>query len=125
MDDLLTSSLERLPNGVVILRLSGEIDLATANSLIQRLTEISDEPPSDLIIDATDVGFMDSSGVHALIVGKGLVHAKNCRITLVVSEPVRRVLNLTYPDHQFATRVDSLSEAMELISDKPADVGQE
>ncbi|MBU3806678.1 MAG: anti-sigma factor antagonist [Candidatus Fournierella pullistercoris] len=50
--------------------LSGEIDHHSAQNLRQLIdSEISETMPEQLILDFTDVGFMDSSGV-GLILGR-------------------------------------------------------
>ena len=57
---------ERLGNGTVALRLSGDLDLGTAGDLRERLNELSAEAGT-IRIDLSSLGFMDSTGVSLLI----------------------------------------------------------
>lgn len=95
-----------------MLRLVGEVDISSAQVLTDHLALIARDAPSAVVIDATQVTFMDSSGLHALVEGKKLIHENGTRIVLVPSRHVRRVLELVFPDELFATRVDTVDEAL-------------
>jgi anti-sigma B factor antagonist len=91
--------------------LTGEIDIATASILASRLETLGARQYSHVVVDATGVTFMDSTGVHALVEGKKRIHENGTRILLVASRPVRRVLDLILPEPLFASRFDSNEEA--------------
>jgi len=105
--------------GRAILHLTGEIDLATVDQFRKALDELADQNLTDAIIDASQVGFMDSTGLHALVKGKERIHGGGARIALIASPPVRRVLELIFPDPLFAARVDTMEQAREALGWMP------
>lgn len=80
----------------------GEVDMATAPELSEAMTEALERNPSKLILDLTEVTFMESSGI------KVVVHALNslptgCRMVLRRPQPaVRVVFEITDLAHLFA-----------------------
>jgi anti-anti-sigma factor len=85
---------EHNQDGVPVLAVEGELDLASAPSLCTRLMTHRRER---FVVDLSHVGFCDSSGLRAL-----LGEAKECRImggrSIVVvpaKGPVRNLLDLT------------------------------
>lgn len=122
--DLLSLDTEPLRDDVVILRLTGEIDISSVHLLRNRFTSIIGEGRSAVILDATGVTFMDSTGLHALVEGKRTLHENGMRIFLVPSRQVRRVLELVFPDPMFAARLDSVEEAMAALDgNRAAEIG--
>jgi anti-sigma B factor antagonist len=53
-----------------VLALSGELDIASAPGLEQALDEFGASMPRRLVIDLTDVTFMDSTGLRALLLAR-------------------------------------------------------
>jgi anti-sigma B factor antagonist len=102
--------------GATVLRLVGDIDLATVDQFRQGLASLVDRHLGDVIIDATGVGFMDSTGFHALVEGKRVIHERGSNIVLVASPPVKRILELIFPDPLFAARVATMDEALAILS---------
>lgn len=96
-----------LPPGITVERLTdsdgvtldvdGELDLATAPTLIRIATDsIAGDPGNVMVIVLARVGFCDSAGISALISIRKLCDQHGWRLR--VSEPnpvVRRVLELT------------------------------
>lgn len=123
-EDLLTIETELLRDDVLIVRLAGEIDISSVHLLRRQFTSMVGDGRSAVILDATQVTFMDSTGLHALVEGKRVLHEKGLRIFLVPSRQVRRVLELVFPDPMFASRLDSVEEAIAALDDnQPADIG--
>jgi anti-sigma B factor antagonist len=114
-DDLLVVELEPVREDVVIVRLVGEIDLSSAHLLSTQLAQLARPSLSAVILDAAKVGFMDSTGLHALVEGKRALHEMGTEIYLVPSRQVGRVLELVFPDKLFAARVASVDEALAAI----------
>jgi len=114
-EDLLTAELRTLGDHAAIVHLTGEVDISSAHLLSIQLESASKSGLRDVIIDAAGVSFMDSTGLHALVEGKRLLHDAGTRIVLVSSPQVRRVLELVFPDPLFAARVDSIDEALGMI----------
>jgi anti-sigma B factor antagonist len=78
---------------------SGEIDLATAPSLRSTLIAALDgSPPSPMLlqVDLAGVGFLDSTGIGALVGVRNHAVAKSCTVQLIgLQRPVQRVLAVT------------------------------
>jgi anti-sigma B factor antagonist len=73
-------------------RVTGEIDLATATELRQRLNAVIAAGTGDLDLDLADVTFLDSSGLVVLLAARQGLHDKHHRLTL--RNPSRRVLRV-------------------------------
>jgi anti-anti-sigma factor len=67
--DALFSAQERFPcTGVTVVRVHGEVDLATADLLRDRLLKAASASRCDcLVVDMSGLGFFDASGVRALV----------------------------------------------------------
>jgi len=98
-----------------VLRLTGEVDIATVQSLVAAFIELADRKLTEVIVDASLVTFMDSTGLHALVEGKRQIHEVGSRIALVASPQVRRILELVFPEPLFAARVDTMEHAREAL----------
>jgi anti-sigma B factor antagonist len=86
-----------------IVSVVGELDLSTAPALRGDLIEHLEAGHARLIVDMTDVAFMDSTGLGMLVAV--LKRAKESGGSLVLSGPqrqVRRVLQITGVEDLFA-----------------------
>jgi anti-anti-sigma factor len=118
MESALSAAIEELRPGAAILSLSGEIDLATASVVASEFENLANRGLTDVIVDARNVTFMDSSGLAAFTEGKRIIHERGSRILLVGSKPVRRILDLVFPEPLFEARFDSIEQARsELLQD--------
>jgi anti-anti-sigma factor len=84
---------ERLQDGSVRVAAHGELDLATASALGEALEDCTQDHPPRVVVDLSDVPFMDASGLRVLL----LAHARQREAEgdLVIahpSRPVRRLL---------------------------------
>lgn len=63
------SSLEIIDqaNGVAVTRLSGDLDIVTSETVKRDLTGLVDDGHRSLALDLSGVGFVDSSGLGALV----------------------------------------------------------
>jgi len=76
--------------------LSGEIDLATAGRLRAALIAISHSGEHNVVIDMTNVTFMDSTGLSALVGPLKRFRSMDGQIVLrSPSKSVRKVLEIT------------------------------
>lgn len=55
-------------DGHTVIRVSGEVDLATVSTLKTALTALGTST-TPVVIDLTEVGFLDSTGLSAIILG--------------------------------------------------------
>jgi anti-sigma B factor antagonist len=76
--------------GVAVLELRGEIDISNVGELRDRLEQLSNTEPVALV-DLSDVSFLASVGVRALV---EVVRREKCRILLVTGPAVRTILDI-------------------------------
>lgn len=86
-----------LPGPQTTLTLSGELDPATAPLLQERLTDLAADPAvSSVVVDLSQITFLDSSGIRALVTGNDALVAGAAELILRDPTPnVRRVLEVT------------------------------
>jgi anti-sigma B factor antagonist len=78
------------------LMLSGELDLVGRPQLDEALGAIDYGSIDRLVLDPSGVSFMDSTGLHAVLVAKDLCAKHGCRLELVPgSEQVQRLFALS------------------------------
>jgi anti-sigma B factor antagonist len=98
-------------DGVVVVALSGELDLAACDGVIAALDGAAARSPQCLIVDLGQLHYMDSSGIHALLHAKNRADEQGHRLAIVRSPAVERVFELT--------KVESMFE----LVDDPAELG--
>jgi anti-sigma B factor antagonist len=75
----------------------GEVDMTTASELSQAIERTPDG--TDLVvIDLSDVSFLDSSGLNALVQGRRTLAERDVAMTVVVppESAIRRVFEITH-----------------------------
>lgn len=77
-------------------RLKGELDMATAGDLSE-LLKTAARKNDRIVLDLSEVSFMDSSGLRALLEGAGLPKDSGPLVLLDPSPQVRRVLDISIP----------------------------
>jgi anti-sigma B factor antagonist len=87
----------RLDSGVVVVKVTGEIDVSTSGALREGLLRIiTDENHRGLVVNLADVNFIDSTGVGVLIGIWHRVRARNSSFALAApSRQARRLLHTT------------------------------
>lgn len=79
-------------DGSTIVSLRGEVDVYTAPGLKDRLRSVAAEPGRHIVIDLARVGFLDSTGLGALV--GGLEQARESGSTMVLACTQERILKL-------------------------------
>jgi len=74
----------------LVLRLRGELDMASAPGLARSLDTVLDARPAAVTLDLTDLTFVDSSGIHVLIIACRRAGSEGCSFAL--RAPCRSVL---------------------------------
>lgn len=110
--DLLTAVFDPLSPRAAVVRLEGEIDLSSSHVLSETIDSMLSSDLREVVIDATSVTFMDSTGLHALIQAKKSIHERGIRIFLVPSPQMRRTLELVFPEPLFAARLETVEQAL-------------
>jgi len=91
-------------DGTVVIRLHGELDLATAPKLVRALAEGLDGKPSGLVLDLSQLSFIDSTGIGVLMTGYRRADADGCSFVLrAPSRGVLRTLQVTGVAHMVLT----------------------
>ena len=87
---------------LVVLQPQGRLDLQGGAALEKHLVSLVPQPHDLCVIDLTQVDFMDSSGLVALVMGLKTARKSGCRLVLCnVQDPVRLVFELTQLDSVF------------------------
>lgn len=95
--------------GATVLHVKGDLDLATAPALGSVIGEVG--MPTHLVIDLTECGFLDSSGMRVLAVAHR--DAPGARMDLVTTDAgILRALEIARLDTMFRIHA-SLDEALE------------
>jgi anti-anti-sigma factor len=77
----------------------GELDVATADDVQAELERVEATDASSIVLDLSDLTFMDSTGVRLLVNAEVRSRADSSRLTLLRGRPaVQRVLELTSVD---------------------------
>ena len=80
----------------LIFRLRGSLDIATSPSVRAALNEAADEGKHNIVVDLTELQFIDSTGLSALIAGRRRAVEHGGRVALVAREgAILRLLNIT------------------------------
>jgi anti-anti-sigma factor len=96
-------SIEVLPEGdCVTLRLSGEVDLNTAQSMREAALDAMRHHGTNLRIDLSGVTFLDSTGLEVLLATRRRATLEGGQLHLVdPTQAVMRVLEVTGIKHLF------------------------
>ena len=99
--------------GCLIVRVAGELDLATAPVLRDHVLGQLALGQTNLVIDLGRVPFLDSTGVSALVVAHREADARGGSVRLAgARRSVRRVFEITRLDRLFELH-DDVSDALE------------
>jgi anti-sigma B factor antagonist len=105
-------TVEEVDDRTAVLIVRGEIHLATAPEFSKRLNAVIAEGKSAVIVDLTEVGFVDSTGLSVLLNALRRITRAEGSLTLVCTNPtVLRLFQVTKLDTTF-TIVASRDEAL-------------
>ena len=111
------SVASRTVDGRTVVDVTGEIDVYTAPSLREKLTSLVDAGHTDLVVNLTEVRFMDSTGLGLLVGVLKRVRGLDGRLQLVIdSERLLKVFRITALTQVFTIR-ETVAEA---LADAPA-----
>jgi anti-sigma B factor antagonist len=96
----------RWQDKTAIVDCSGEIDLHRSTGFQQALMKILDEKPQKIVINLSDVSYMDSSGVASLV--KLLSRTRSSGTGLSLLSPTPKVMSVLQ-----ITRLDSVFDICE------------
>jgi anti-anti-sigma factor len=95
--------IENKPQGDTVVKLCGELDIASAPDLREQLLVMLDRhQPRRLVLDLSDLEFMDSSGTAVLVNTERRARMLGCTFALVAPQAaVTRVLRISGLDQHF------------------------
>lgn len=79
-----------------VLRLSGELDIASAGQLETAIAELCADGCRRLVVEMAELDFMDSTGLRSLLVSSELCEVNGCELRLGRTSPqVARLLEVS------------------------------
>jgi anti-anti-sigma factor len=106
MADLTIEISERA--GVSLMTLSGEFDMAAVQQFQREIEMVEAGSPPAIVVDMSQLEFMDSSGLRALVTADERARRAGRRLAIVPGPPhVRRVFEIT----QLDARLDLVEDA--------------
>lgn len=100
--------------GLAHVVVQGEFDLAGIQQFEDRVRDAETSAPRAIVIDLSDVEFMDSSGLRALVMASERAEKAGRRLAIVPGPPqVRRVFEIT----QLDSRLDLVEDASAVAAD--------
>lgn len=79
-----------------LLRLTGELDMATAHKLRDQLTTLADDGARQVTIDLSELEFIDSTGLSVLVSGLKRLREQGGDLMLRSPRPgTRKILEIT------------------------------
>nr|WP_205693056.1 STAS domain-containing protein [Cellulomonas sp. IC4_254] len=106
------SVASRTVEGRTVVDVTGEIDVYTAPALREKLTGLVDAGHVDLVVNLTEVRFMDSTGLGLLVGVLKRVRGLDGRLQLVIdSERLLKVFRITALTQVFTIR-ETVNEAL-------------
>jgi anti-sigma B factor antagonist len=105
---------------IVVLVATGEMDAATVSRLDAAIDETLAEHESHVVLDASAVTFVDSTGITSLISGLRRLNRSRRRLALAFPSggPLQRALEVTGLDHTFECHA-TLDDAVNALAGAP------
>ncbi len=75
-------------NGAVTLTIKGEIDMSSSSKVRAHLTDLFKGNQSAIVVDLSDVSYIDSSGIATLVEGLQWSHTSNKKFRLTGLAPM-------------------------------------
>ena len=83
-------------DGWAVVAVAGEVDVATAPRLREQLIELVNNGRHHIVVDLSEVEFLDSTGLGVLVGALKRVRTNNGELALVCSEPrILKVFEIT------------------------------
>lgn len=110
--------VQSVEDGVHAVSVTGELDQATADKLRASLREAIEAGTSAVMIDMSDCGFIDSTGLGVIVEAWKELRSRNgdsAALSICCPEPeVRRILEVTGLDQAIAIR-DTREDAIAVL----------
>jgi anti-anti-sigma factor len=117
MDNLVQVQIEeREGDDIVVARLTGELDISGADSNGQRIAEAIPSSARGVVVDMSELDFIDSSGISMLFALARRVGSRRqeLRVVAPAGTPVSRVLDIVEFDRAAPVHADLDSAVAEI-----------
>jgi anti-sigma B factor antagonist len=94
-----------------VVRLAGELDLYNANAVREALLEACNTGPERVVVDLSEVEFMDSTTLGVLIEARTRLENRNAFLLAAPGRETRRALQISGLDRHFSVH-DTVSDAL-------------
>jgi anti-sigma B factor antagonist len=98
-------------DGATVVHLVGELDLYNAHAVREALIECCEESPGRLVVDLTDVNFIDSTALGVLIEARTRMANRKAFLLASPGLETRRALEISGLDRHFTVH-ESLDDAL-------------
>jgi anti-sigma B factor antagonist len=98
-------------DGVAIVQLGGELDLYNAPAVREALQEASSDGPQRVVVDLSDVDFIDSTALGVLIEARSRFSNRKAFLLAGPGLETRRALEISGLDRHFAVH-ESVDDAL-------------
>jgi len=95
----------------MVVSVAGELDLYNAHALREALLECCNEAPERLVVDLSNVKFIDSTALGVLIEARSRMTNRRAFLLAAPGLETRRALEISGLDRHFVVH-DSLDEAL-------------
>ncbi|HWF72676.1 MAG TPA: STAS domain-containing protein [Solirubrobacteraceae bacterium] len=91
----------RRTDEATVVAVSGELDLVSSTALEEALEELDASKPGFIVLDLTEVDFMDSAGLAVVVRAHQRAESAGRQFGLISASPqIRRLLSLTGMDER-------------------------
>ena len=95
--ELFAIDVSQPSNGLYVVSLTGELDIASAPELPRRLDTLHAAGRYHVVVDLSKLTFIDSSGINALVVAAKAIQGNGGEMTLVAPTPhTQRVFEIVH-----------------------------
>ena len=92
----MTYKVDEIDNNKRVVHLNGEIDMATGPELRQRIVQYVQDGHTNIVLDLTNVDFVDSTGLGVLIGGLKRTRSHGGDLRCIgLTEPLKEMFKLT------------------------------
>src|ERR671933_250696 len=98
-------------NGSCVIRLAGELDLYNADAVRQALFDAASECPDRLVVDLSEVEFIDSTALGVLIEARTKLENRKAFLLAAPGLETRRALQISGLDRHFTVH-DTVPDAL-------------
>jgi anti-sigma B factor antagonist len=98
-------------DGACVVSLGGELDLYNAPQVREALTEACSDSPQRVVVDLSEVEFIDSTALGVLIEARTRIDNRQAFLLAAPGLETRRALEISGLDRHFSVH-DSVSDAL-------------